>query len=179
MRVPRPRDVVVLVARVGRLKHQAVEAPEKSGESFAGAGGSKDKSILSARNDRPAHALRSGGGVKDGTKPLSGNRMKTGKGVVNRDCGVDLSRGLGGIGIVPVRARAVGRHRVSQNSAERRRRVSENHVPQRWLESRGRRRAGKSGLAKDSTPARKPSNPCIKFCDFTSIQNREHSYRLP
>ncbi len=55
----------------GALEHEAVETPEKGGERFAGAGGGQDERTLSARDDRPAHALGSGGGIKDSAKPAA------------------------------------------------------------------------------------------------------------
>ena len=69
----------LLPVRWKRMEHEPIQAPEEGGESFAGAGGGQDERILSARNHRPAHPLRGGGGVKDGAKPGCRDRMEAGK----------------------------------------------------------------------------------------------------
>jgi hypothetical protein len=58
------------------VEHQAVEAPEKGGEGFAGAGGSEDQGAFAARDGGPAEALRRGGGAERGTEPVAGDGME-------------------------------------------------------------------------------------------------------
>ena len=76
----------------GGVEHEAVEAPEKGGQGFAGAGGGQDQGAFAARDDRPAEALRSGGRIKDGLEPLRGDGMEAGEGI---ECGVGIGEARG------------------------------------------------------------------------------------
>ncbi len=60
---------------VGR-KHKAVDAPEESGESFAGAGGGEDQRRIAARDGGPAEDLRARRAGEDGGKPIADGGMK-------------------------------------------------------------------------------------------------------
>ena len=58
----------------GRLvggEHQAVDAPEEGGESFAGAGGGEDQRRIAAGDGGPAEDLRARGAGEDGGEPVA------------------------------------------------------------------------------------------------------------
>ncbi len=68
-------------------EHQAVDAPEKSGEGFAGAGGGEDQSGISARDGGPAEDLRTGRAGEDGGEPVADGGMKEVERVRGREFG--------------------------------------------------------------------------------------------
>src|SRR6185312_9813767 len=59
-----------------RMKHEAVEAPEKCGKRFAATGRRQNQRALSACNGRPAEPLRRGGCIENGAKPGCRDRME-------------------------------------------------------------------------------------------------------
>ena len=104
-----------------RMQHEAVEAPEESGEGLAGAGGGQDEGAFAARDDRPAEALGSGGCIEDGLEPLRGDGMEAGEGI------------KGGVGIGEARGHAAIENNASGGEEEAKER--------RELESRALRKA--------------------------------------
>jgi hypothetical protein len=52
-------------------KHEAIDAPEEGGESFAGAGGSKDERGVTASDGGPAEELGASGSGEDGGEPVA------------------------------------------------------------------------------------------------------------
>ena len=60
---------------VGR-KHQAVDAPEESGESFAGAGGSEDQGGVPSRDCGPAEDLWTRRAGENGGEPVADGWME-------------------------------------------------------------------------------------------------------
>ncbi len=58
------------------MKHQAIQAPEKSSERFAGAGGRKDERVFAAGNCGPAQPLGRSRSLEDSAKPLRRHRME-------------------------------------------------------------------------------------------------------
>ena len=109
--VPRPRDVFVFVARVDRLQHESVQAPQKCRQGFTRACRREDQRILAACDDRPAHALRGGRFLKDGLEPRRRDRMKAGK-RVSRFGGFGWERGHG----AHMRLAQCGRRRQSEKT---------------------------------------------------------------
>ena len=85
-----------ICARWGSLlpffQHQPVQAPQKRGQRLAGAGWRQDQRVLSARNHRPAQALRRCGRVKDRLEPRRRHRVKAGERI---GAGRDLRTGFG------------------------------------------------------------------------------------
>ena len=82
-------DAAALLFSRNRSEHQPVDAPQKSGQRFAGAGGSKDQSGFTARDGRPTLQLRLRRSSKNRFKPLSDSRME--------QAGVQRSGGSGRI----------------------------------------------------------------------------------
>src|ERR1700742_2273989 len=65
--------------RGGRLfggEHQAVDAPEKSGESFAGASGGEDQRGITARDRGPTEDLRARRTGEHGGEPIANGWVK-------------------------------------------------------------------------------------------------------
>ena len=63
----------------GRLvggEHQAVDAPEEGGESFAGTCGGEDERRIAACDGGPSEDLRARGAGEDGGEPIADGRMK-------------------------------------------------------------------------------------------------------
>ena len=65
----------------GSLKHQPVNAPQKSREGFAGSGRRQYQGGFAARDRRPAHALRRCRLCKDRPEPVADGRMEQFKAV--------------------------------------------------------------------------------------------------
>ncbi len=57
-------------------EHEAIEAPEKGSEGFAGAGGREDEGGFAARDGGPAQMLRRGGCAERGAEPCTGDGME-------------------------------------------------------------------------------------------------------
>ncbi len=85
------RDVehaAAFVARRHGREHQPVDAPEKGGESLAGAGGSEDQRGLAARDGRPAELLRPR--RRRGTRPRTRRAQERGRGRAGISCRTGL-----------------------------------------------------------------------------------------
>ncbi len=57
-------------------EHQAVDAPEEGGESFAGTGGGEDERRIAACDGGPSEDLRARGAGEDGGEPVADGGMK-------------------------------------------------------------------------------------------------------
>ena len=73
-------DAAALVARRDGREHEAIDAPQKGGEGFAGAGGGEDEGGFAARDGGPAELLRPRGGGEDGVEPRAHGRVEEGGG---------------------------------------------------------------------------------------------------
>ncbi len=60
-------------------EHEAIEAPEKGGEGFAGAGGGEDEGAFAARDGGPSKTLRGRWDAERGAEPLAGDGMEEGE----------------------------------------------------------------------------------------------------
>ena len=69
-------DAAAFVARRDGREHEAIDAPQKGGEGFAGAGGGEDEGGFAARDGGPAELLRSRGGGEDGVEPRADGRVE-------------------------------------------------------------------------------------------------------
>ena len=69
-------DAAAFVARRDGREHEAIDAPEKSGEGFAGAGGSEDEGGFAAGDGGPAELLGPRGGGEDGVEPRADGRVE-------------------------------------------------------------------------------------------------------
>jgi len=57
-------------------EHEPIDAPQKRGESFAGAGGCEDQRGIAAGDSGPAEFLRLGGTGENGVEPIADGRME-------------------------------------------------------------------------------------------------------
>ena len=73
-------DAAALVARRDGGEHEAVDAPQKGGEGFAGAGGGEDEGGFAAGDGGPAELLGPGGSGEDGVEPGADGRVEEGEG---------------------------------------------------------------------------------------------------